>query len=158
MRPSERLLAIALAALGMPCGLALAQGDFPLMLYEPGTDANAFLPIAYRCPAAKDGVVELIKMNAVGGRVRFRVRFEGETPRHVTIERAWRTAPFENWYEFADPAKRPDTEAARSAMQAALNDAQGIRAGICFGAPGIREKYDKILEHNRHYMKPPRMD
>jgi len=157
MPRSARHLMLALAALAAS-GPAAAQ-DFPLMLYEPGTtDRNAFLPIAYACPPAKDGTVELIKMNAVGGRVRFHVTFAGDAVRHATVHRAWRDAPLSVWFEFADPTKPPAAPGERSVLQAALNDTQGIRSAICLGAPGIREKYDKILEHNRTHMKPARMD
>ena len=129
--------------------------ELPLLAYQPGINPQAFLPVSYQCPPGKNGLVEIVKMNGVGGRIRVRVIFEGEIPTHASVERAWPNKPFEPWHEFANARKRPDSESDRTIWQATLSDADTIRMAICSGVPATREKYDKILEHNRTHLKPP---
>ena len=43
-------------------------------------------------------------------------------------------------------------------LEAVLWDAEAIRMALCQGVPTTKEKYDKILEHNRSHLKPTRPD
>lgn len=153
---SKHLLA-TLAAAALP-----VQGptidNLPQFAYQPGADARAFFPIAYQCPPRDGGLVELVKMNAIGARIRFLVTFQGETVKHAAVQRAWRDTPFEPWHEFATPTKKPEAEAERKMLEAVLWDAEAIRMALCLGVPTTKEKYDKILEHNRTHLKPTRFD
>ena len=128
------------------------------MAYQPGGDARAFFPISYQCPPRAGGLVEIVKMNGLGARVRFHVTFEGEAVTHVSVQRAWRDTPFQAWHEFAEPRKKPEGEAERNMLEAVLWDAEAIRMALCQGVPTTKEKYDKILEHNRSHLKPTRPD
>ena len=129
-----------------------------MLLYRPDIDPQAFLPIAYQCPPQRDGIIEFTKMSVAGGRIKVRVTFEGNVATHAAVQRAWRSSPYERWYEFTDPRKKPDVESDRNVLEAILGDAEAVRMAICFGAPGIREKYDKILEYNRQHLRPPPSD
>ena len=155
MRPGAKYLLVALAAPWLATEAGHALEGLPLLLYKPDIDPHAFLPISYQCPPSKDGTVEFTKMSAAGGRIKVRVRFEGNAATHASVERAWREKPFEAWYEFTNPKQKPESESERNVLEAILGDAAGVRMAICFGAPGIKEKYDKILEHNRGHLRPP---
>lgn len=136
----------------------MAQGapEMPVLLYEPGVNPQAFLPIAYRCPPDNNkGTFELTKMSAIGARIRIRTTFEGERPTYASVQRAQRGNPLEMWYEFANPGKQPDNEMERGILRTIFSDIEGIRLAICMGVPATREKFDKILEHNRLHLKPP---
>jgi hypothetical protein len=74
------------------------------------------------------------------------------------VQRAFRDKPFELWYEFATPLKKPEAGEQRNVLQAALSEAEAIRMAICRGVPATREKYDAILEHNRRHLRPPESD
>ena len=155
MRPGAKYLPVAFAALGLSIEAGRAAPELPVIAYQPGINPQTFLPISYQCPSGKNGIVEAVKMSPVGGRIRIRVDFEGETPKHASVQRARDNMPFESWHVFTTPTKRPDSEPERSIWQATLADADTIRLAICQGAPATREKYDVILEHNRQHMKPP---
>jgi len=158
MRRGAAYLLVALASLLLQAEAVNAAEEMPLLMYAPGINPQAFLPISYRCPPRQGGIVEIVKMSAVGGRIKIRVTFEGETPTHASVQRAWPNKPFEGWHEFANPRKRPEAEAERSIWQATLQDADAIRMAICSGVPETRDKYDKILEHNRKHLRPPQFD
>lgn len=155
MRRGAARLMVAAAAIGLPAGAGHAAPDLPLLAYQPGINPQTFLPISYKCPTGQRGIVEVVKMSPVGGRIRIRVTFDGEAATHASVQRAWRDRPFEGWFEFDNPRKRPDAEPDRSILQTALTDADSIRMAICLGVPATREKYDAILEHNRLHLKPP---
>lgn len=157
MRRGAKFL-VALAGPWLQIEAGHAAPELPLLHYQPGINPQAFLPISYRCPQGKNGVVEVVKMSVVGGRIRIRVTFEGESVTHASVERAWRDQPFEKWHEFATPRNRPAAESERSILQTALTDTDTVRLAICLGVPATREKYDKILEYNRRHLKPPDRD
>jgi hypothetical protein len=151
---------LAALAIAWPAA-APAQGKdgLPELAYLPGSsDPRAFFPIAYTCPPRAGGLVEIVKMNAIGARVRFHVTVKGETVLNVSLQRAWRDTPFQSWHEFGDPKKKPDGEAERKLLEAILWDTEAIWMGLCLGVPTTREKYDKIIEHNRAHLKPTRPD
>lgn len=150
-----KLMAAALASSWLSIGVGQAAEGLPSIVYKPDIDPQAFLPISYQCPAGRDGNVEIVKMSSVGGRVRTRVSFKGETVTHAAVERAWPNKSFEAWHEFSNPQKRPDTDADRELRDVILADAEAVRMAICAGVPATREKYDKILEYNRQHLKPP---
>jgi hypothetical protein len=155
MQRAAKCLLLTLAALCLPIAAAHASWELPLLAYKPGMDPQAFVPVSYQCPLSKsDGTVEIVKMNTAGGRVKFRVTFAGDVPTHASVQRALRNMPFEGWYEFASPGTKPDAEADRNVLETVVGDAQALRAGICFGIPATKEKYDKILEYNRRHLDP----
>ncbi len=143
-------------------GVAFAQGPtndgLPQMAYQPNGDPRAFYPIGYQCPPRAGGLVEIVKMNGIGARVRFHVTFEGEAVTNVSLQRAWRDTPFQSWHEFGNPKKKPEGENERKLLEQILWDAEAIRMAVCMGVPTTREKYDKIIEYNRTHLKPTRLD
>ncbi len=158
MRRGAKYLVIALAGSWVLLETVIAAPELPLLLYQPGVDPQAFLPISYQCPGGKEGIVEVVKMNQIGGRIRVRVSFAGETPLTASVQRAWPNRPFEAWHDFASPLKKPTAEPERSIFESTMADAETVRMAICMGVTRTRERYDKILEHNRHHLQPPASD
>ena len=155
MRRGSQFLLVALTGPWLLTGAGHAAPELPVMAYQPGINPQAFLPISYQCPTGKNGVVEVVKMSSVGGRIKVRVTFEGESATHASVQRAWRDKSFEGWHEFTNPRKKPDSDAERTILQTALTEADSVRMAICIGVPATREKYDAILEHNRRHLRPP---
>jgi hypothetical protein len=152
--------ALAVLAVAWPSVLAAQSRDsLPELAYFPGkSHPQTFFMIAYQCPPREGGLVEIVKMNSIGARLRFHVTVKGESVTNVSLQRAWRDTPFQSWHEFGDPRKKPEGEAERKMLDVILWDAEAIWMGLCLGVPTTREKVEKIIQHNRAHLKPTRFD
>ncbi len=147
-------------AIGWPVPLAAQSKDsLPELGYFPGkSNPQTFFIILYQCPPREGGLLEIVKMNAMGARLRFHVTVKGETVTDVSLQRAWRDTPFQSWHEFGNPRKKPEGEAERKMLEIILWDVEAIWMGLCLGVPTTRQKFDRIVEHNRTHLKPTRFD
>jgi hypothetical protein len=154
-----RGLVMALA-IGWPAAApAQTKDSLPELAYFPDKSSpNTFFMIAYQCPPREGGLVEIVKMNARGARVRFHVTVKGETVTNVSLHRAWRDTPFQSWHEFGNPRNKPAGEAEQRLLADILWDTEAIWMALCLGVPTTREKFDKIIGHNRLHLKPTRFD